>query len=106
MSVKLPYREIKAQKLTFEILERRGIFDGVDVDDWKVVRRRLQSIEKLNISDLDITDLSIIGKMINLKKLNINRTQVADISWARSLRHLKIIRFSSTPVSGLDLWLN
>ena len=103
MSDRLPYRETKAQNLTFEILEdSEDLFDGIDINDWDAIKEVLQSEEDLNLSGYNkISDLSIVGEMTNLKQLDFSRTEVADISWAESLKNLEIIRFSTTPVSGL-----
>ena len=103
MSTQLPYRETEAQRRTFEILkDTKGLFKDVDVNDWDAVKKRLQSIEELNLSGFgQISDLSIVGEMTGLKKLEFSNTEVEDISWAKSLKKLVRIRFNATPVRGL-----
>ena len=96
-----PYRENKNQDLTFDLLESKGYFDGIDEDDWDGLQNRLRNIENLNaFGYLNLSDLSIVGEMINLKVLDFNYTKVEDISWAESLSKLEIIRFNATPVRG------
>lgn len=103
MSTQLPYRETEAQRLTFEILkDSKKLFEGIDVNDWDAVQKRLQSLEELNLSGYGkISDLSIVGEMTSLKKLEFSNTEVEDISWAKSLTKLERIRFNATPVRGL-----
>lgn len=103
MSTQLPYRETEAQRRTFEILkDSKKLFEGIDVNDWDAVKKRLQSIEELNLSGFGkISDLSIVGEMTGLKKLEFSNTEVEDISWAKSLKKLVRIRFNATPVRGL-----
>ena len=103
MSTQLPYRETEAQRRTFEILEdTKELFKGVDVNNWDALKKRLQSIEELNLSGFGkISDLSIVGEMTGLKKLEFSNTEVEDISWAKSLKKLVRIRFNATPVRGL-----
>lgn len=102
MSTQLPYRETEAQRLTFEILKEKKLFEGIDVNDWDALQKRLQSIDELNLSGYGkISDLSIVGEMTGLKHLDISNTRVEDISWAKSLTKLKRIRFNATPVRGL-----
>ena len=103
MSTQLPYRETEAQRRTFEILEdTKELFKGVDVNNWDALKKRLQSIEELNLSGFGkISDLSIVGEMTGLKKLEFSNTEVEDISWTKSLKKLELIRFNATPVRGL-----
>lgn len=103
MSTQLPYRETEAQRLTFEILkDSKKLFEGIDVNDWDAVKKRLQSIKELNLSGYGkILDLSIVSEMTGLKKLDISNTAVEDISWAKSLKKLERIRLNATPVRGL-----
>ena len=104
MSTELPYRETEAQRRTFEILEdSKNLFEGVDVNNWDALQKKLQSIEELNLSGYGkISDLSIVGEMTGLKKLEFSNTEVEDISWAKSLTKLERIRFNATPVRGLE----
>lgn len=104
MSTQLPYRETEAQRLTFEILkDSKKLFEGVDVNDWDALQKRLQSIKELNLSGYGkILDLSIVGEMTGLKKLDLSYTAVEDISWAKSLPKLEQIRLNATPVRGLE----
>lgn len=103
MSSNRPYRETAAQELTFEILEEKGYFDGVDVKDWDALKKRLQSIKKINLWGFSkVSDISIVGEMNNLEELSFNNTAVAEISWAKLLPKLKLIRFNATPVRGLE----
>ena len=102
MSTQLPYRETEAQRLFFEILKEKKLFEGIDVNDWDALQKRLQSIEELNLSGYGkISDLSIVGEMTGLKKLDFSYTEVEDISCAKSLTKLERIRFNATPVRGL-----
>ena len=65
------------------------------------LRNGLRNIENLNaFGYFNLSDLSIVGEMINLKVLDFNYTEVEDISWAESLNELEIIRFNATPVQG------
>ena len=103
MSTQLPYRETEAQRLTFEILkDTKKLFKDVNVNNWDALKKRLQSIEELNLSGYgQISDISIVGEMTGLKKLDISNTAVEDISWAKSLKKLERIRLNTTPVRGL-----
>lgn len=103
MSTQLPYRETEAQRLTFEILkDTKKLFKDVNVNNWDALKKRLQSIEELNLSGYgQISDISIVGEMTGLKKLDISNTAVEDISWAKSLKKLERIRLNATPVRGL-----
>lgn len=82
-------------------LIRQVVARALDKKPEDLTPQDLASVERLDLTPYDVTDLRPLRKLTGLKALDMANTRVADLSSLSWLLGLEVLNLESTPVSNL-----
>eukprot|EP00736_Rhodelphis_marinus_P011589 Rmarinus@m.26123 len=62
----------------------------------------LDTVFQVNLNDMDLSDISVLGGCSSLTEANLSNNQISDASFARGLKRLKRLVLTSNSISSLS----
>ena len=98
--IKFPKKNIP-QWMT--LISKIGLFDlshkvGIDIN----ALRKIYSLEEINVSGAQISNIEPLSELTNLKTLYLCSCKVSDLEPLKNLKNLQCLSFNSTRVSNLE----
>ena len=72
------------------------------IQDRDIMLSDVWELTSLDLSDTQVSDISVLGGLTNLQELDLYNTSVSDISVLRNLTNLKTLDLSGTQVSDIS----
>ncbi len=80
----------------------RNIFSGKEL----TILENLSSLQSLDLSEIQISDISFLENLTNLQALNLTNNQISDISFLENLTGLQTLDLSDNQISDINFLEN
>ncbi|MCP5106543.1 MAG: hypothetical protein GY950_24375, partial [bacterium] len=77
--------------------------DNMELEALPASLSKFDHLEKLNLFDNEISDISILGELKNLTSLSLSLTGISDISILAELKNLTRLSLSLTGISDISI---